>query len=167
MRSGRNNGLHWFFIFCECRGLGYALWPEHRLRRLLFELSVEAWDMRSGRNCFRRGSSHACSVEAWDMRSGQIRKANMHQSTKTKSISAVQARAGEFFNGQTGQRDLSALTQKGEPKAALQDVASFDVTQKTLALLKILAYGDQEVVAGSVKPIDEVVARLKTKRPKG
>ncbi|WP_232297906.1 hypothetical protein [Nitrosospira sp. NpAV] len=41
---------------------------------------------------------------------------------------------------------------KGEAKAVIQDVASYEETQETLALLKILALGNQEIEAGKVKP---------------
>jgi hypothetical protein len=43
-------------------------------------------------------------------------------------------------------------------------VASYEATQETLALLKVLALGQQEVAAGKVKPLSDVVARLKAKK---
>jgi hypothetical protein len=43
-------------------------------------------------------------------------------------------------------------------------VASFEETQETLALLKILALGSQEIEAGKVKPVAHAVARLRAKR---
>lgn len=46
----------------------------------------------------------------------------------------------------------------------MQDVASFEETQETLALLKILALGNQETAAGKLKPVAEVVARLRARR---
>ena len=49
-------------------------------------------------------------------------------------------------------------------KAVLQDIASFEETQETLALLKILALGNQDVAAGKVKPVADVVARLRVRR---
>ena len=45
------------------------------------------------------------------------------------------------------------ITQNGEAKAVLQDVASFEETQETLAMLKILALGNQDVAAGKAKPV--------------
>ncbi len=36
--------------------------------------------------------------------------------------------------------------------------------QETLALLKILALGNQDLAAGKVKPVSDVVARLRAKR---
>jgi PHD/YefM family antitoxin component YafN of YafNO toxin-antitoxin module len=56
------------------------------------------------------------------------------------------------------------ITQNGEAKAVLQDVASFEETQETLVFLKIVALGNQEVAAGKVKPVADVVARLHAKR---
>lgn len=46
----------------------------------------------------------------------------------------------------------------------LQDVATFEETQETLALLKILALSNQDVAAGKVKPVADVVGRLRSKR---
>ena len=62
------------------------------------------------------------------------------------------------------QRQPLVITQNGEAKAVLQDVASFEDTQETLALLKILALGNQELEAGQLKPVAAVVARLRSKR---
>jgi len=56
------------------------------------------------------------------------------------------------------------ITQNGEAKAVLQDVVSYQETQETLALLKILALGNQDVVAGKVKPVADVVGRLRARR---
>ena len=62
------------------------------------------------------------------------------------------------------QREHLVITQSGEAKAVLQDVASYEATQETLALLKVLALGQQEVADGKVNPLSDVVARLKAKR---
>jgi hypothetical protein len=45
----------------------------------------------------------------------------------------------------------------------LQNVASLEEKQETMALLKILALGNQEMTAGKVKPVADVVARLRAK----
>jgi len=65
------------------------------------------------------------------------------------------------------QREPLFITQNGEAKAVLQDVASYEETQETLALLKVLALGNLEIEAGKVKPLAEVVARLRAKRVAG
>jgi PHD/YefM family antitoxin component YafN of YafNO toxin-antitoxin module len=53
------------------------------------------------------------------------------------------------------------ITQNGEAKAVIQDVASYEQTQETLALLKILALGNQQVAQGRVKPLADVVKRIR------
>ena len=61
-------------------------------------------------------------------------------------------------------REPLVITQNGEAKAVIQDVASYEETQETLALLKILALGNAEIEAGKVKPVGKVVARLRAKQ---
>ena len=56
------------------------------------------------------------------------------------------------------------ITQNGEAKAVLQDVASYEQAQETLALLKVLALGNQDLAAGRVKPVAQVLTRLRAKR---
>ena len=41
---------------------------------------------------------------------------------------------------------------------------SHDTPQETLALLKILALGSQDVAAGKMKPAADIIARLRAKR---
>jgi prevent-host-death family protein len=88
----------------------------------------------------------------------------MHYSSQIKPISYLKANAAEVLMHLTEQREPLVITQNGEAKAVLLDVASFEETQETLALLKILALGNQDVASGKVKPVAEVVARLRAKR---
>jgi prevent-host-death family protein len=88
----------------------------------------------------------------------------MRYSTQVKPISYLKAHAAEVLVQLAECREPLVITQNGEAKAVLQDVASFEETQETLALLKILALGNQEVAAGKVKPATEVIARLRSKR---
>lgn len=88
----------------------------------------------------------------------------MRYSSQVKPISYLKANAAEILTHLAEQREPLLITQNGEAKAVLQDLASYEETQETLALLKILAMGNQDVAAGKVKPIADVVARLRTKR---
>lgn len=88
----------------------------------------------------------------------------MRYSLQIKPISWLKANAAEVLSHLAEHREPLVITQNGEAKAVLQDVASFEETQEALALLKILALGHQEVEAGQVKPVSEVVARLRAKR---
>lgn len=87
----------------------------------------------------------------------------MRYSTHVKPISYLKANAAEVLAQLTEQRVPMLITQNGEAKAVLQDVASFEETQEVLALLKILALGNQEAVSGKLKPADDVIARLRAK----
>jgi prevent-host-death family protein len=91
----------------------------------------------------------------------------MRYSTQVKPISYLKAHAAEVLVQLAECREPLVITQNGEAKAVLQDVATFEETQETLALLKILALGNQEVAAGKVKPASEAIARLRSKRARG
>ncbi|MFZ2628144.1 MAG: type II toxin-antitoxin system Phd/YefM family antitoxin [Rugosibacter sp.] len=88
----------------------------------------------------------------------------MRYSSQVKPISYLKANAAEVLTHLAEQREPMVITQNGEAKAVLQDIASFEETQETLALLKILALSNQDMAAGKVKPVADVVARLRAKR---
>lgn len=88
----------------------------------------------------------------------------MRYSSQVKPISYLKANAAEVLTELAEQRQPLVITQNGEAKAVLQDVASFEETQESLALLKVLALGQRDVEAGRLKPAADVVARLRAKR---
>lgn len=88
----------------------------------------------------------------------------MRYSSQVKPISYLKANAAEVLLQLAEQRVPMVITQNGEAKAVIQDIASYEETQETLALLKILALGNQDIEAGKVKPVANVVARLRAKR---
>lgn len=88
----------------------------------------------------------------------------MRHSSQIKPISYLKANAAEVLLELAAGRRPLIITQNGEAKAVIQDVASYDETQETLALLKILALGNREIAAGMAKPVGEVVRRLRLKR---
>jgi prevent-host-death family protein len=89
----------------------------------------------------------------------------MKYSTQVKPISYLKANAAEVLADLTDRREPLVITQNGEARAVMQDVASYEATQETLALLKLLAIGSQDVAAGRVRPLAQVVARLRAKKP--
>ena len=93
-----------------------------------------------------------------------LRSRAVGYSSQVKPISYLKANAAEVLARLAENREPLVITQNGEAKAVLQDVASFEETQETLALLKILALGQRDVEAGRVKPVADVVARLRAKR---
>lgn len=87
----------------------------------------------------------------------------MNFSTQVKPISHLKANAAQVLLQLAARREPLVITQNGQAKAVLQDVASYEETQETLALLKILALGNRDIERGKVKPLAAVVARLRAK----
>jgi prevent-host-death family protein len=88
----------------------------------------------------------------------------MRYSSQIKPISYLKANAAEVLLQLAEKREPMIITQNGEAKAVLQDIASYEETQQTLALLKILALGNLEIEEGKVKPVADVVQRLREKK---
>jgi prevent-host-death family protein len=86
----------------------------------------------------------------------------MRYSRRVKPISYLKANASEVLLELAENREPMVITQNGEAKAVLQDVASFEQTQETLALLKLLALGNQDIEAGRSKPARAVIERLRS-----
>lgn len=84
----------------------------------------------------------------------------MRYSTQIKPISYLKANAAEVLDKLAENRQPLIITQNGEAKAVMQDLATYENTQETLALLKILALGQQQIAEGKVTPADKVFARL-------
>ena len=91
----------------------------------------------------------------------------MRYSSQIKPISYLKANAAEVLAQLTEERRPLVITQNGEAKAVMQDVASYEETQETLALLKVLALGNAEIEAGKTKPVADVVARLRARPAAG
>jgi prevent-host-death family protein len=83
-----------------------------------------------------------------------------------KPISYLKAHASELVRQLGEQREPMVITQNGEAKAVLQDVQSYQQTQETLALLKILALGNQQIETGKIQSARDVIKRIRTNRAK-
>lgn len=88
----------------------------------------------------------------------------MRYSSRVKPISYLKANAAEVLLQLAQHREPLLITQNGEARAVLQDVASYEATQETLALLKILALGNREIEGGKAKPLARVVKQLRGKK---
>jgi prevent-host-death family protein len=78
-----------------------------------------------------------------------------------RPISKLKARAPEVIRDLATRKTPIVITVNGEAKAVLQDVASYEETQETLALLKILVLSGKRVTAGKVRSADAAFARLR------
>jgi len=80
---------------------------------------------------------------------------------RIKPISYFKANAAEIIRDLAEVREPMVITQNGEATAVIQDIHSYQATQETLALLKLLAMGREEVAAGKVRPAREVLDEIK------
>ena len=78
-----------------------------------------------------------------------------------KPISYVKAHAADIILSITESRTPIIITQNGEATAVLQDIASYEELQESLALLKILAISRKDVVEGRVQPAEQAFADLR------
>jgi prevent-host-death family protein len=88
----------------------------------------------------------------------------MKLSSQIKPISYLKAHAAEIVRNIGDQGAPLVITQNGEAKVVLQDIESYEQTQETMALLKILALGNRQIEAGNVEPAAVVIQRLRERR---
>lgn len=86
----------------------------------------------------------------------------MQYSAQVKPITHLKAHAAEILLQLSERREPMVITQNGEAKAVLQDVVSYEETQETLALLKLLAIGNREAEEGHASPLSEAGKRLRS-----
>jgi len=87
----------------------------------------------------------------------------MRFSTQIKPTSYLKANAAEDLQELAVHRQPLVITQYGEANAVLQDVASYEQTQETLALLKILALGNRQLAGRRVKGPTDVATRIRAR----
>lgn len=85
----------------------------------------------------------------------------MKLSDQIKPISYLKAHAAEVVRNLSGQAEPLVITQNGEAKAVIQDIKSYEQTQETMALLKILALGTRQIDESKVQAAGDVIARLR------
>lgn len=83
-----------------------------------------------------------------------------------KPISYLKARASEIVRQVGEHHEPVVITQNGVAKTVLQTVHSYQQTQETLALLKILALGNRQIEAGEVQPAKVLIKRIRSNRAK-
>ena len=88
----------------------------------------------------------------------------MKLSTQIKPISYLKAHAAEIVRNMSEQREPLVITQNGEAKVVLQDIESYEQSQETMALLKILALGNRQIEADKLEPAASVIQRLRQNR---
>ncbi len=87
----------------------------------------------------------------------------MKLSDQIKPISYLKAHAAEVVRNLSTQMEPLVITQNGEAKAVMQDIKSYEQTQETMALLKMLALGQRQIDEGKVQSASDVVAKLRNR----
>ena len=85
----------------------------------------------------------------------------MKLSKKIVPISYLKSHAAEIVRNLAVQGGPLVITQNGEAEVVLQDIESYEQTQETLALLKILALGMEQIEQGKIEPAKDVIKRLR------
>jgi prevent-host-death family protein len=85
----------------------------------------------------------------------------MRFSTQIKPISYVKSHAAELLDRINEEREPIIITQNGEARAVLVDVHTYEESQETMALLKILAIGEKEIEAGETYPLKDVLSEIR------
>ena len=85
----------------------------------------------------------------------------MKPSVGIKPISYLKSNTAAVVRELNELREPIVITQRGAAKAVLQDVATYEQTQETLALLKLLAQGAKSAAAGRVRPLRQAMRDLR------
>jgi prevent-host-death family protein len=88
----------------------------------------------------------------------------MKLSSQIRPISYLKAHAAEIVRNLSEQQEPLVITQNGQAKVVIQGIESYEQTQQTMALLKILALGMRQVEEGKVLPAENVIKRLRERR---
>lgn len=88
----------------------------------------------------------------------------MKLSNRIRPISYLKAHAAEIIRHLGERREPLVITQNGEAKVVMQDIESYEQTQETMALLKILALGNRQIEEDKVEPAADVIKRLREHR---
>ncbi len=76
----------------------------------------------------------------------------MKMSDSIKPISYLKSHTAEILRDVSEGQKTMVITQHGEAKAVLQDISSYEQTQESLALLKMLAQSSKSLQEGRSKP---------------
>ena len=78
-----------------------------------------------------------------------------------KTDGSVKAHTGDGIRELSGQGEPLVITLHGEAVAVLQDIASYEQAQETLALLKMLAMSGKSLEEGRLRPVGQAFADIR------
>ena len=87
----------------------------------------------------------------------------MKLSNQVKPISYLKANAAKIIRNIGEQTDPLIITQNGEAKAIIQDIKSYEESKEMMAMLKVLALGNQQIEDGKTKPSSKVFSEIRNR----
>ena len=88
----------------------------------------------------------------------------MTLASNIKPISYLKSHAAEIVRALGETTEPYIITQNGQAKVVVQDIDSYERMQETIALLKIVAQGKEQIEAGKVRDAADVIANLRARR---
>ena len=88
----------------------------------------------------------------------------MKLSSQIRPISYLKAHASDVVHELSEQKEPMIITQNGEAKLVVQDIESYERTQETLALLKILALGNRQIEENRTTSVKSAIKRIREQR---
>lgn len=86
----------------------------------------------------------------------------MQLSKFIKPISFFKANAADIIKLLNETHGTMIITQRGEAKAVIQDITEYERTQEALALLKMIAQGQDDLKKGRTISAGDMLDELKT-----
>lgn len=90
----------------------------------------------------------------------------MKLSERIKPVSYLKAHTAKIIRELSTQPGSLVITQDGQAKAVVQDIDSYEQTQESLAMLKLLAQSQRSIEAGKHKPLKKAFADLSVRTKK-
>jgi prevent-host-death family protein len=85
----------------------------------------------------------------------------MKLSKSVKPISYLKSHTSKALRDVQQTQQPMVITQRGEAKAVLQDIVSYEQMQDSLALLKMLAQSSRNIRDGRSKPVKAAFANVR------
>ena len=85
----------------------------------------------------------------------------MRPSQSIKPISFLKTNTADVVRDVNENRETIIITQNGEARAIVQDIATYEQTQETLALLKLLSQGKRSIEESRSRPFRKAIKELR------
>ena len=90
----------------------------------------------------------------------------MKFSERVKPVSYLKAHTAKIIRELSTQPGTLVITQDGQARVGVQDIDSYEQTQESLAMLKLLVQNQRSVEAGKHKPLKKAFADLTVRTKK-